>query len=113
MKLNLGASGVLAVAVVAVGALLYFKGRGAVAAAVDAVNPASSTNLVNRGVSSIGAAISGDDDWTLGGQLFEWFSPKAREVRDMLAPTPTVDSYIVAANDERGLPPGPGVSGSW
>lgn len=113
MKINLGASGVLALAAVAVGALLYFKGRGAVAAAVDAVNPASSGNLVYRGVSGLGSALTGDENWSLGGQLAEWFSPSVRAANEMLNTPATVDSYIVAANEERGLPPGISVTGSW
>lgn len=78
MKLSLtggGVVGLAAVAAVGVGALWLYSKRGAVAqaagAAVDAVNPASSTNIVNRGVTAAGAAISGDDSWTLGGWLYD------------------------------------------
>jgi hypothetical protein len=36
------------------------------------LNPASGNNVINRGVSGIGGYITGDDDWTLGGQIYDW-----------------------------------------
>lgn len=36
------------------------------------VNPADSNNIVNRGVSDLGAWITGKDDWTLGAQIYDW-----------------------------------------
>lgn len=40
--------------------------------AVPYVNPADSGNIVNRGVNGIGGAITGDQNWTLGGQIYDW-----------------------------------------
>ena len=100
MKLQLSGGGVLAVAGVAVlglGAWWVYSKRGAVAAAAgaaagavaDAVNPASPTNLVNRAVSAAGEAATGQEGWSLGGQLAEWFSPSVRAANDSLRPTYT------------------------
>jgi hypothetical protein len=55
---------------------------------VAAVNPADDRNLANRAVSAAGAAITGDDSWSLGGQLAEWFDPATRAANDSLR-TPT------------------------
>ncbi|MDZ7939265.1 MAG: hypothetical protein U5M53_13725 [Rhodoferax sp.] len=52
---------------------------GAAAATVDAINPASNTNLVNRAVTAVGGAIvsdtgpgrNADGSWTLGGWLYD------------------------------------------
>lgn len=62
------------------------------ATVADAVNPASETNIVNRGVSAVGAAVTGDDSWSLGGQLAEWFDPATRAANESLrkkAPEPS------------------------
>lgn len=37
----------------------------------ETLNPASSENIVNRGVTGAGAAISGDRNWTLGGWVYD------------------------------------------
>lgn len=65
----------LGVAVLGIGYFAFIKVKktagAAAAAAVDAVNPASSNNLVNRGVTAVGSAISGDSGWTLGGWIYD------------------------------------------
>lgn len=82
MKLDLTGTGVLAiVAAVGVGWLGWRAWRalpGAAAAVrdaggavLDAVNPASPTNLVNRGVEAVGQAATGNPAWSLGGALWE------------------------------------------
>lgn len=35
-------------------------------------NPFDSGNIINSGVSGIGGAITGDKNWTLGGQIYDW-----------------------------------------
>lgn len=78
--MKLGATGVLALAGLGVAGLVAWRvyragGQVAEAAAELAqrdLNPASPDNVVNRGVSAIGAAISGDPAWSLGGQLYDW-----------------------------------------
>ena len=47
----------------------------AASAAVDAVNPASPTNIVNRGFNAVTQAIAGDPNWTLGGAIYDWTHP--------------------------------------
>lgn len=75
---------VLAVAAVGVLALLYLK-RGAIAETVGAaVNPASPDNLAYRGVNGLGAAVTGDDAWNLGGAVWELFN----DGPDVNAPPP-------------------------
>lgn len=39
---------------------------------VNAVNPASSENLVNQAVESVGQTLTGDPNWTPGGWAFDW-----------------------------------------
>lgn len=38
---------------------------------LDGVNPVSPDNFINRGVNSIGRAVSNDQSWTLGGWLYD------------------------------------------
>ena len=79
----------------AAGAITYFayraaKAGGSVAESVVAsVNPVDSRNIVNRGVSAVGQVATGDADWTLGGQLAEWFSPQVRAANEMLRNSPS------------------------
>lgn len=123
MKIGLTFTGVLAVAAVAAIGGLYLYNRkalsAAASAAVDAVNPASSNNIVNRGVSAVGAAFTGDGDWSLGGQLAEWFSPEVAAANESMRPRylPPVDGAIMDANDARatrGTGAGTsGVTGGW
>jgi hypothetical protein len=73
---------ILAVAVVgAVLAARYAAGKlvdlgGAVAdgvaATVPYINPADSHNVINSGVSAIGGAVTGQSDWSLGTQIYDW-----------------------------------------
>lgn len=67
---------------------LAASASAAVRSVADAVNPASSSNIVNRGVSAAGAAVTGDASWSLGGQLAEWFSPTVRAANASLRPDP-------------------------
>lgn len=39
---------------------------------VPYVNPADQGNIVNRGVSAVGEAVTGQKGWNLGYQLFDW-----------------------------------------
>jgi hypothetical protein len=49
-----------------------YGARESIAGAVDKVNPASANNFVNQGVESLGQAITGDENFTLGGWAFDW-----------------------------------------
>lgn len=40
------------------------------------INPASPDNIINRGVLSIGQAITGDPNWSLGGAVYDYFHPE-------------------------------------
>lgn len=56
--------------------------------AVDAVgevvakdlNPANKNNIINKGVSSLGATISGNDNWTLGGWVYDVTHPREADI---------------------------------
>jgi len=37
----------------------------------EAINPVNPDNIFNEGVNSVGSAISGDDDWSLGGWIYD------------------------------------------
>jgi len=86
-----------------------------------AVNPADERNVVNRGVSAAGAAVTGDASWTLGGQLAEWFDPATRAANASLrAPQTTAPSNArslfrqAELEAERAAPTwNGGASGSW
>jgi hypothetical protein len=43
----------------------------AVGAVVDFVNPNSTSNGINRGLTSAGATLSGDKNWTFGGWIYD------------------------------------------
>jgi len=83
-QVSVTAGAVLALGAVGVLAVLWWK-RGAIAdAAGAALNPASPDNLAYRGVNGIGAAVTGDDSWNLGGAVWELFN----DGPDINAPPP-------------------------
>ena len=53
----------------AIGGGLYLLLRKAFAS--GALNPISDKNLAYSGVNAIGSVVSGDDDWTLGGWVYD------------------------------------------
>lgn len=79
-RLELGGTAILAVAGLAVAGLVAWRAYQAAGdlaqAGADLVrkdlNPASSDNVVNRALEQLGQAVTGEDNWTLGGQIFDW-----------------------------------------
>lgn len=75
-------------AVLTVGGLYLYSQRDKLAKAAGQaaakVNPANRDNLVNSAVSSAGAAVTGDSEWSLGFQLADWFSPSVRAANESL-----------------------------
>lgn len=72
--------GLMVVGVLAAGVALYVysqknKIADAAGAVVDAVNPASPENLAYRGVNGIGAALTGEESFTLGGWIYDVTHP--------------------------------------
>lgn len=63
----------LIVAGVAVAGLWYLKRQGVqtVQAAANAVNPLNNENVFYGGVNSVGAELTGDEHFTLGGWLYD------------------------------------------
>lgn len=70
--MNLSGTQILAIGAVGIaGAVLYFGARKVGAA----VNPANPDNVVNRGVSAIGAAVTGEKHFSLGSAIYDFFHP--------------------------------------
>jgi hypothetical protein len=76
-QVNLNVDGIMLVGLLVGVPLLGFIGwklwgaRDAIASAVDKVNPASDKNFVYQGVNSVGSAVTGDENFTLGGWAFD------------------------------------------
>lgn len=45
---------------------------GAVNAIPAPINPTSTENVVYGGVNAVGGWMTRDDNWTLGGQIYDW-----------------------------------------
>ena len=58
------------------------------AVAAGAINPASSNNVVNKGVSAIGAAATGNKDFSLGSWIYEKLNPGAVAAEDTAVHAP-------------------------
>lgn len=79
-RLELGATGVLALVGIGLAGLVvwrvYKTGDQVATAAADLVrtdlNPANPGNVVNRAVESLGQLVTGDDAWSLGDQVYDW-----------------------------------------
>lgn len=82
MKVQLTATAVLAIAgVAAAGFVAWRAGRvagdaanavgDAVGRAGQAINPLNRDNVFYSGVNSAGAAVTGDENWNLGGWLYD------------------------------------------
>lgn len=61
--------------VVVLGFYLIHKAGNAAKAVGTAINPADSENLVNKGVSAVGKAVSGNEGWSLGGWIYDVTHP--------------------------------------
>lgn len=76
-QVNLNVDGIMLVGLLVGVPLIAFIGwkiygaKDAIVGAIDKVNPASSNNFINQGVESIGQALTGNDNWTLGGWAFD------------------------------------------
>ena len=88
--LNTKAAAYVGAGLVAVVAIWWISRKAAAAAGVvvDAVNPASENNLANRAVTAAGQAVTGNENWTLGGAIFELLNPEWAAY-DPNKPTPT------------------------
>lgn len=77
-QLNFNVDGIMLVGLLVGVPLIGFIGyklwgaREVVAAAVDKINPASTNNVVYQGVNGIGSAVTGDENFSLGGWAFDW-----------------------------------------
>lgn len=73
--------GMVAALAVVGGVALYVaekKGREAVGAIGNAINPVNNDNIFASGVDSVGAKLSGDKNFKLGGWIYDVFNPPKR-----------------------------------
>lgn len=71
---------VAAAAVIGAAYLVYKASQGAQAVKeiiTEDLNPTSDKNVVYKGVNAVGASVTGDQGFTLGGWLFCKFNPKS------------------------------------
>jgi len=78
VKIALNGTAVLAVAAVAAVGVIVWRGSkvagqavDTIAAAADKVNPANPDNVVNQAVTGIGKTVTGNENWTLGGWIYD------------------------------------------
>lgn len=95
-RVSLTGGGVLALVGVAAAAYVIWKGSRLAAPLVDAagealqaVNPTNRDNIFYSGVNSVGAAVSGDKDWSLGGWIYDITHPGEL---DWLNPAPATQT---------------------
>lgn len=69
----------IALGVLLVGGVAWWLLRDKLAAVGQAVNPASDQNLVNRGVTAVGMAVTGDSGFSVGGWLYDVFGGGNKE----------------------------------
>lgn len=88
--------GVGLVALVAV----FFAGKKALAVAAtaaNAVNPLNHDNVIASGVNNLGATITGDTSFTLGGALYDLTHSDPTKPAPKPDATPAIDSPIIGA----------------
>lgn len=56
--------------------LVYRAASKSIAAAAEAVNPLSDKNLAYTGTNAVGAAVTGDKNFSLGSAIYDWFNPE-------------------------------------
>lgn len=71
MKLQLSATGVIALAGVGVVGLLAWRLWNGGKLVTESLNPASSNNVVNQAVEAFGQSLTGDPYWSLGGGFYD------------------------------------------
>ena len=64
-------AGVLVVGGLVLAAVTALGAKRAATAAVTAINPANPDNIFNSGVNSLGQQISGNNNWSLGGWIYD------------------------------------------
>jgi hypothetical protein len=66
--------GLAAVALLAVGVVVYRKGPQALKAVGTAVNPLSDQNVAYKAANAVTQAVTGKPDQTLGGAIYDFFN---------------------------------------
>jgi hypothetical protein len=92
---------VLALGVVGVASLYLFKKSIAdgAAAAAQSINPVNDENIFNQGVLAVGQKITGNENWTLGGAIYDLFNGSPEEQAQRAAEKAQVDVW--AGNPNR------------
>lgn len=125
MKVQVGATGVLALGALAAAAgvayLAWTKGPAAVKGALNAVNPLNHDNVFATSVNDYGATIvttpdgngkNADGSWSLGGWLRDVTSDDDERIKAMLSTTPQNAARADVERVERATFTG-GATGSW
>jgi len=75
--LDTKASAALVMGAVVIGAIYLFKKdiSNGVAAAGDAITPTNPDNIFASGVDAVGEVLTGDDNFTLGGWIYDVMNP--------------------------------------
>lgn len=68
-----------------------------------AVNPVNDENIFYQGTNAVGGALSGDQYWSLGGQVYDWMHPFQTEDPTDPANTDSVFGYLFGGNQTRSL----------
>jgi len=123
MKLQLSATGVLAVVAVGVAGFVVWRvwNSSAVAAAGEILstdlNPTNSQNIINRGVNAAVQAATGDDSQSLGGWIYDALHPHAFDNNPTPFPVKASSSSNGGTDDywptEPYTDPMSGVYGGW
>lgn len=71
MKVELNATGVIALAGAAVVGLLVWRVWNGGKLVTETLNPASANNAVNQAVENLGQSLTGDPYWTVGGSFYD------------------------------------------
>lgn len=78
MKVALNGTAILALAGIAAVGVIVWRGSklagqagDAITAAADKVNPANPDNVVNQAVTGIGKTVTGNENWTFGGWIYD------------------------------------------
>lgn len=76
--------------------LVYRQVSKGLAAVGEAVNPLSDKNAAYSATNAVGAAVTGDKDFSLGSSIFDWFHAEY----DPNAPAPKLQTRTQAVTDE-------------
>lgn len=109
-RIEIGAGAAIVAGILVLGvAGIYAAKRAGVLPGADTFNPASPDNLAYRGANAIGAALTGDQDFSLGARIWEW----THDEPDLTAPALPIAPREVRESIWSGSEPNPAGSQFW